>query len=188
VLARGKIPGHNAPSSRTVREGESRATEIDQATVCSHEAPALPSERPAAPPGIRLRRRGPPHARSRDGDRRRVGRLRVQPPGRAWRAPRVVVPPTQRDLVHRRAGQSQGRGHPNLPPWRGPAGGRRSTMTDRLPPQPGEWIDRSRTLRFTFEGRSYTGFAGDTITSALLANGVRLLGPTFKDSRAPGLY
>ena len=61
-------------------------------------------------------------------------------------------------------------------------------MTDRLPPQPGEWIDRSRTLRFTFEGRAYTGFAGDTITSALLANGVRLLGRSFKYHRARGVY
>ena len=57
-------------------------------------------------------------------------------------------------------------------------------MTDRLPPQPGEWIDRSRQLGFTFEGRAYTGLAGDTVTSALLANGVRLLGRSFKYHRA----
>src|SRR5262245_44232546 len=61
-------------------------------------------------------------------------------------------------------------------------------MTQRLPPQPGEWIDRSRRLGFAFEGRSYTGFAGDTITSALLANGVRLLGRSFKYHRARGVY
>ena len=61
-------------------------------------------------------------------------------------------------------------------------------MTHRLPPQPGEWIDRSRSLGFTFEGRSYTGFAGDTITSALLANRVRLLGRSFKYHRARGVY
>ena len=61
-------------------------------------------------------------------------------------------------------------------------------MTDRLPAQPGEWIDRSQRLGFTFEGRSYTGFAGDTITSALLANGVRLLGRSFKYHRARGVY
>ena len=61
-------------------------------------------------------------------------------------------------------------------------------MKDRLPPQPGEWIDRTRTLRFTFEGRSCTGFVGDTITSALLANGVRLLGRSFKYHRARGVY
>ncbi len=61
-------------------------------------------------------------------------------------------------------------------------------MTDRLPPQPGEWIDRSRQLGFTFEGRAYTGLAGDTVTSALLANGVRLLGRSFKYHRARGVY
>ena len=35
-------------------------------------------------------------------------------------------------------------------------------MIDRLAPQPGEWIDRSQEVRFEFEGRQYTGFAGDT--------------------------
>ena len=39
-------------------------------------------------------------------------------------------------------------------------------MKYRLPPQPHEWIDRSRPLQFTFEGRPYNSFAGDTITSA----------------------
>jgi sarcosine oxidase subunit alpha len=61
-------------------------------------------------------------------------------------------------------------------------------MTHRLPPQPGEWIDRSRVIEFSFEGRSLAGFAGDTITSALLANGVRLLGRSFKYHRARGVY
>jgi hypothetical protein len=44
----------------------------------------------------------------------------------------------------------------------------------RLPPQPDEWIDRSQPLAFTFEGRALTGFAGDTISSALAASGVRM--------------
>jgi sarcosine oxidase subunit alpha len=61
-------------------------------------------------------------------------------------------------------------------------------MTERLPPQPHEWIDRSRPLRFKFEGREYSGFAGDTITSALAASGVRLLGRSFKYHRARGVY
>src|ERR1044072_3866539 len=61
-------------------------------------------------------------------------------------------------------------------------------MSARLPPQPGEWIDRSRPLSFRFEGRPYSGFAGDTITSALAANGVRLLGRSFKYHRARGVY
>jgi sarcosine oxidase subunit alpha len=61
-------------------------------------------------------------------------------------------------------------------------------MTERLPPQRGEWIDRSQPLKFRFEGRSHTGFAGDTITSALAANGERLLGRSFKYHRARGVY
>lgn len=48
-------------------------------------------------------------------------------------------------------------------------------------------IDRDRPLRFTFDGRSYTGFAGDTLASALLANGVRLVGRSFKYHRPRGL-
>lgn len=56
-------------------------------------------------------------------------------------------------------------------------------MTLRLPPIAGEWIDRSRGVTLEFEGRSYTGFAGDTVTSALLASGVRVLGRSFKYHR-----
>ncbi|MBS0373112.1 MAG: sarcosine oxidase subunit alpha family protein [Proteobacteria bacterium] len=48
-------------------------------------------------------------------------------------------------------------------------------------------VDRSRVLRFTFDGRAYTGFAGDTLASALLANGVQLLGRSFKYHRPRGL-
>ena len=53
--------------------------------------------------------------------------------------------------------------------------------------RPGEWIDRSRKLRFQFEGRSYTAHPGDTISSALLANGVSLLGRSFKYHRPRGV-
>ena len=35
-------------------------------------------------------------------------------------------------------------------------------------------IDRSRPVRFTFDGKRYDGFAGDTLASALIANGVQL--------------
>ncbi|MCP1469776.1 sarcosine oxidase subunit alpha [Sphingobium sp. OAS761] len=48
-------------------------------------------------------------------------------------------------------------------------------------------IDRSRTLRFRFGGRDYVGHPGDTLASALLANGVRLLGRSFKYHRPRGL-
>jgi sarcosine oxidase subunit alpha len=57
----------------------------------------------------------------------------------------------------------------------------------RLPKQNAEWIDRDRSLRFSFEGQEYSGYAGDTITSALWANGVRLLGRSFKYHRPRGV-
>ena len=57
----------------------------------------------------------------------------------------------------------------------------------RLPPVSGEWIDRKRSIRFTFEGRTYEGLSGDTVTSALLANGVRVLGRSFKYHRPRGV-
>ena len=47
-------------------------------------------------------------------------------------------------------------------------------------------IDRSRPLAFTFDGRRMTGFVGDTLASALLANGVKLIGRSFKYHRPRG--
>ena len=55
----------------------------------------------------------------------------------------------------------------------------------RLPD--GGQIDRARPLAFTFNGRSHEGFAGDTLASALLANGVRLIGRSFKYHRPRGI-
>ncbi len=50
----------------------------------------------------------------------------------------------------------------------------------------GSRIDRSKEVRFTFDGQSYTGFEGDTLASALLANGVTLMGRSFKYHRPRG--
>ncbi|MGB0958564.1 MAG: 2Fe-2S iron-sulfur cluster-binding protein, partial [Litorivicinus sp.] len=50
----------------------------------------------------------------------------------------------------------------------------------------GGQIDRNQPLTFTFDGRRYTGFQGDTLASALLANGVRLMGRSFKYHRPRG--
>ncbi|MEW5979798.1 MAG: glycine cleavage T C-terminal barrel domain-containing protein [Acidobacteriota bacterium] len=61
-------------------------------------------------------------------------------------------------------------------------------MMDRLPPQPNEWIDRSQRVRFEFEGREYEGFSGDTISTALWANGRRVLGRSFKYHRPRGIW
>jgi sarcosine oxidase, subunit alpha len=49
-------------------------------------------------------------------------------------------------------------------------------------------IDRSRPLAFTFNGRRYVGYAGDTLASALLANGVRIVGRSFKLHRPRGIF
>ena len=51
----------------------------------------------------------------------------------------------------------------------------------------GGCIDRTRPLRFSFDGRDYVGYAGDTLASALLANGVRIVGRSFKLHRPRGL-
>lgn len=48
-------------------------------------------------------------------------------------------------------------------------------------------IDRERPLGFTFDGKRYTGFEGDTLASALLANGVRLTARSFKYHRPRGI-
>jgi len=48
-------------------------------------------------------------------------------------------------------------------------------------------IDRSQTIPFTFDGRSLTGHPGDTLASALLANGVHLVGRSFKYHRPRGI-
>ena len=51
----------------------------------------------------------------------------------------------------------------------------------------GGLIDRSAPLSFSFDGKVMTGFAGDTLASALLANGVRLVGRSFKYHRPRGI-
>ncbi len=56
----------------------------------------------------------------------------------------------------------------------------------RLPS--GGRIDRNRPLGFTFNGRLYRGFAGDSLASALLANGVTLVGRSFKYHRPRGIF
>lgn len=48
-------------------------------------------------------------------------------------------------------------------------------------------IDHSRPLHFTFDGKSYVGHQGDTLASALLANGVHLVGRSFKYHRPRGI-
>ncbi len=58
----------------------------------------------------------------------------------------------------------------------------------RLEPHEGEWIDRKEPMEFRFEGRTYHGFKGDVVTSALWASGVRMVGRSFKYHRPRGTY
>ena len=46
----------------------------------------------------------------------------------------------------------------------------------------------SQKVSFTFDGKQYTGFKGDTVASALLRNNVRLIGRSFKYHRPRGIY
>jgi sarcosine oxidase subunit alpha len=48
-------------------------------------------------------------------------------------------------------------------------------------------INRNQVINFTFNGRSYQGFAGDTLASALLANGVSLVARSWKYHRPRGI-
>jgi sarcosine oxidase subunit alpha len=48
-------------------------------------------------------------------------------------------------------------------------------------------IDRTKPVRFRFNGRDYAGYKGDTLASALLANDVRLVGRSFKYHRPRGV-
>ena len=53
----------------------------------------------------------------------------------------------------------------------------------RLGPQPGERIDRSTTVRFTFDGKPVEAYAGDTIASALYAGGRRIFEGFWNDKQ-----
>ncbi len=59
-------------------------------------------------------------------------------------------------------------------------------MQDRRFPTGGR-IDRGQPLAFRFNGKEYTGFSGDTLASALLANNVRLTARSFKYHRPRGI-
>jgi len=59
-------------------------------------------------------------------------------------------------------------------------------MSGRRLPHGGQ-IDRTRRVRFHYEGRDLEGFAGDTLASALLASGLSVVGRSFKYHRPRGL-
>ena len=49
-------------------------------------------------------------------------------------------------------------------------------------------VDRTRALQFSFDGTAFEGFAGDTVASALLANGVHRIARSFKYHRPRGIF
>ena len=50
------------------------------------------------------------------------------------------------------------------------------------------FINRDKLINFKFNGKNYTGYEGDTLASALLANGIHLVGRSFKYHRPRGLF
>src|SRR6516225_7036677 len=82
--------------------------------------------------------------------------------------------------------------HRDLPGGRAAAGQRRRADWAGRMSQPFRLsglgsVDRSRPLAFTFDGLLYQGYAGDTLASALIANGVHLVGRSFKYHRPRGI-
>ncbi len=61
-------------------------------------------------------------------------------------------------------------------------------MVQRFRLPEGGLIDRSRPLEFRFDGQLLEGFAGDSLASALLANGIHLVGRSFKYHRPRGIF
>ncbi|MDD9910514.1 MAG: sarcosine oxidase subunit alpha family protein [Ahrensia sp.] len=57
-----------------------------------------------------------------------------------------------------------------------------------LRPGVGTSIDTDKTLTFSFDGKSYEGHVGDTLASALLANGVDIVARSFKYHRPRGIF
>ncbi|MEC9142026.1 MAG: 2Fe-2S iron-sulfur cluster-binding protein, partial [Pseudomonadota bacterium] len=70
--------------------------------------------------------------------------------------------------------------------------GKTSLFARKAPPQisraaTGGRIDRGTPVSFIFDGRTYQGYEGDTLASALLANNVHLVGRSFKYHRPRGI-
>ncbi|MEP6608927.1 MAG: sarcosine oxidase subunit alpha family protein [Burkholderiaceae bacterium] len=61
-------------------------------------------------------------------------------------------------------------------------------MTQPFRLREGGALDRARPLAFDYDGVSYQGYAGDTLASALLANGVHLVARSFKYHRPRGIF
>ena len=61
-------------------------------------------------------------------------------------------------------------------------------MTQKYRLTKGGLVDRNIKISFTFNGKRYFGYKGDTLASALIANGVHLVGRSFKYHRPRGFF
>ena len=132
-------------------------------------------------------------ARPAHGDPGAVAWLPVPAGQRPGLGHRDLVPPDGLPEIHH--GAAAYRYQPDAAGPRGerfaapraerPVSARPASM--RLPPQPGEVIDRSQTVDFTWNGRPAQGYAGDTIVSALAAAGERTFSRSMKYHRRRGV-
>ena len=60
-------------------------------------------------------------------------------------------------------------------------------MSDNLRTSASKFIDQTTRVSFKFDGKTYFGFKGDTLASALLANNIHLVGRSFKYHRPRGI-
>jgi len=61
-------------------------------------------------------------------------------------------------------------------------------MSENLRIKASNFIDETTRVSFKFNGKKYFGFEGDTLASALLANGIHLVGRSFKYHRPRGFF
>ena len=60
-------------------------------------------------------------------------------------------------------------------------------MLKNLRVKTSKFIDETKKIEFKFNGKTYYGFKGDTLASALLSNDVHLVGRSFKYHRPRGI-
>src|SRR3954447_3029086 len=160
--------------------------------VATHAPDRLPPLRPTPGDRVPLRRGGPhPAARSRHRQRRRLGGLPVPAPEPEGDLPRALGPRAWLPALVQRGARHRHRPVPRRLPdgCRGARGraGADAVRDQRFRLAEGGRIDRAAPVRFRFDGRAYEGCAGDTLASALLANGVHLVGRSFKYHRPRGI-
>ncbi len=61
-------------------------------------------------------------------------------------------------------------------------------MSEKFRLDKGGLINRNKKISFKFNGKKYSGYEGDTLASALIANGVHLVGRSFKYHRPRGFF